>query len=245
LNGDRLVKIDELVRIVDQAIGAAPLAESSGDLDGDGRVTIDEIVLVVRSAQRGCPPDHFPLNGPGPHWIDGVESGTLTFDAVAMVGLDVDADGVADTTATVRGATTVFRSVSLPGDASEPSHRNHLGLEIVDMTLSAEGIVFRAGDGRANLAADGPLASFGTSDEVPESPQLARDRFAVRFEVEVGTLRLHNRDPLMVEAVIDRLPPIGSDFRYDGPPLRLYNQNDGPTSLQVISVVYTPMDPGE
>jgi hypothetical protein len=244
LNGDRLVKIDELLRIVDEAIDGASASASPADLDGDGRVTIAEVVSAVGSAQRGCPSTHFPLNGPGPHWIDGVESGTLTFDATATVGLDFDGDGIAESTVTVHGATTVFRSVSLPGNPAEPGHRNHLGLEIVDMALATEGISFRAGDGRANLAADGPLSSIGTSDEVPDSPDLAHDVFAVRFEVDVGTLKLHNRDPLTVGAMIDRLPPIGSEFRFDGPPLRLYNEFGGPTSLFVTSVTYTPFDPG-
>lgn len=242
LDGDRIVKIDELLAIVGEALGVGG-KQPRGDLDGDGNVGIDEVVSAVRVAQRGCPSTFFPLNGPGPHWIDEVESGLLTFDAVATVGLDLTGDGVGDSTVTVEGTTTVFRSISVPGNPAEPGHRNHLGLEIVDMVLLAEGIRFRAGDGRGNLKPDGPLHSIGTSDEVPGSPETALDLFAVHFEVEVGALRLHNRDPLMVEASIDRLPPIGNEFRFDGPPLTLYNDAGAPTALAVTFVRYTPLDP--
>ena len=100
LDGDRIVAIDELLAIVAEAIGETATTVR-GDLDADGRVSVDEVVSAVRAAQRGCPPSRFPLHGPGPHWIDEVESGLLTFDAVAMVRLDFNGDGVADLTVAV------------------------------------------------------------------------------------------------------------------------------------------------
>jgi hypothetical protein len=244
LNGDRLVRIDELVAIAGAAVGVgSETALLLADLDGNKRVTIDEVVAAVRTAQRGCPSSHFPLYGPGPHWIADVESGLLTFDATATVGLDLSGDGVADTMVEVNGTTTVFRSVSTAANPAEPDKRNHLGLEIVAMMLETSNIRFHAGDGRANLAEDGPLFSIGTSDELTDSPELSRDVFAVRFEVEIGALVLHNREPLMVEAIIDRLPPIGNEFRFDGPPLTLYNDAGIATTVQVTSVRYVAVDP--
>lgn len=185
----------------------------------------------------------FPLFGPGPHWIDEVTSGTVTFDAVAVVGVDLTMDGVADLTVDVRGPTTVFRSDAQRADPADERHRNHLDLEIVSMVLEAEGIRFSAGDGVGNLASDGPLFSIGTSDEVAASSQLANDDFAIYFEGEISGRLLHNKDALRMVATIDRLPPIGNAFELSGPPVPLFGDDDLPSGFQMVSVTYTPRLP--
>lgn len=54
--GDGTVTIDEIVTMVDIAVGAAPLdACRAGDADGDGEITVDEIVAAVNHAMQGCP----------------------------------------------------------------------------------------------------------------------------------------------------------------------------------------------
>ena len=47
--------MDELVLLVNIALGLQPTQACSwGDLDGDGSVTIDEIIRAVRLAREGC-----------------------------------------------------------------------------------------------------------------------------------------------------------------------------------------------
>ena len=185
----------------------------------------------------------FPLYGPGPHWIDGVRSGTVTFDALAVVGVDVNGDEVADLTFQVSGPTTVFRSAAHATDPADLRHRNHLDLEIVSMALTAQGVAFRAGDGIGNFVSDGALFSLGSSDESAAAPELAHDAFAIYFEGEVSGLALHNEAPLLMVADIDRLPPIGNVFQLSGPPLPLFKENGNPSGFQITSVTYTPLDP--
>lgn len=186
----------------------------------------------------------FPLYGPGPHWIDGVRSGTVTFDAMAMVGVDINGDGVADLTLEVSGPTTVFRSAAQPADPARPRHRNHLDLEIVSMTLTAaHGVIFQAGDGVGNFAADGPLVSLGSSQEIAATPALAHDDFAIYFTGEIAGLALHNIEPLRMVADIDRLPPIGNTFQLSGAPLPLFTEDGHAAGVQITSVTYTPLDP--
>lgn len=54
--GDGPVTIDELMRLVDIALEAAPLSGCvAGDIDHDGAVRIDEILAALRVALIGCP----------------------------------------------------------------------------------------------------------------------------------------------------------------------------------------------
>lgn len=53
--GDGEVTVDEIVRLVNIALGAAPVDEcTAGDGNGDGEITIDEIVAAVNKALAGC-----------------------------------------------------------------------------------------------------------------------------------------------------------------------------------------------
>jgi hypothetical protein len=50
-----VVTIDDLVRMVNIAIGAAPLTECpAGDPDGTGQITIDDLVQGVNALLNGC-----------------------------------------------------------------------------------------------------------------------------------------------------------------------------------------------
>jgi hypothetical protein len=189
-----------------------------------------------------------PLFGPGPHWLDEVTSGSVTFGAEASVDLDLDFDGAADLVVAVAGTTTVFRSSARARDpVADPGHRNRLHLEIVSAALatgesSVGPVTLTFGDGVGNLIADGPLYSAGVSDEIPGRPELARDVFEIFFEVEAAGLRLHNERPLVMTAVIDRLPPIGSPFTSASPPIPLVT-DAGARVLQVIGARFTPLPP--
>jgi hypothetical protein len=49
------VTIDELITMVNIALGTKPVSECSvGDTSGDGDITIDEIIQAVNRALNGC-----------------------------------------------------------------------------------------------------------------------------------------------------------------------------------------------
>jgi hypothetical protein len=49
------VTIDELVTMVNIALGSRPVADCwAGDTSGDGEITIDEIIQAVNRALSGC-----------------------------------------------------------------------------------------------------------------------------------------------------------------------------------------------
>jgi hypothetical protein len=54
--GDGLVTVDELLTMVNIALGNAPLAEcQAGEANADGQITVDEILTAVNNALNGCP----------------------------------------------------------------------------------------------------------------------------------------------------------------------------------------------
>jgi CSLREA domain-containing protein len=55
-NGDGIVTVNEIILMVDIALGYLPASAcTAGDADHDGSVTISEIVAAVNSALNGCP----------------------------------------------------------------------------------------------------------------------------------------------------------------------------------------------
>jgi len=62
------VTVDELVTLVNIALGSSPVADcSTADVNRDGRVTIDELVQAVNAALSGCPgPKPRPSSTPTP-----------------------------------------------------------------------------------------------------------------------------------------------------------------------------------
>ncbi|MCK6554690.1 DUF4215 domain-containing protein [Candidatus Binatia bacterium] len=66
-NGGRTVTVDELVIMVNIALGLASVEScGDGDADGDGAITIDEIVAAVRDALEGCAYPATPTPRPWP-----------------------------------------------------------------------------------------------------------------------------------------------------------------------------------
>src|SRR5579862_4933779 len=56
-NGDGMVAVNELVTIVDIALGTIPLSQCrAADVDSNGNVVINEMVEAVDAALNGCPP---------------------------------------------------------------------------------------------------------------------------------------------------------------------------------------------
>ena len=53
--GDGTVSVEELIAMVNAALGAAPSCDcTAGDSDGNGEITIDEIIRAVNAALTGC-----------------------------------------------------------------------------------------------------------------------------------------------------------------------------------------------
>jgi hypothetical protein len=62
-NGDGTVGVDELVTLVDIALGNTPLSVcTAGDTSQDGQISIDEILAAVNSALHGCAPQPVMLH---------------------------------------------------------------------------------------------------------------------------------------------------------------------------------------
>jgi hypothetical protein len=56
-SGDNSVTVDEIVTMVNIALGTANVATClAGDPSGDSQVTVDEILQAVNNALNGCPP---------------------------------------------------------------------------------------------------------------------------------------------------------------------------------------------
>ncbi len=55
-NSDRTVTVDEIITMVNIALGNAPVTDcEAGDANLDGQITVDEIVTAVNNALNGCP----------------------------------------------------------------------------------------------------------------------------------------------------------------------------------------------
>lgn len=57
-NGDRQVTVDELQRLVIIILGGDLERCRAGDLDRNGRITVEELVVAINAALTGCPPEH-------------------------------------------------------------------------------------------------------------------------------------------------------------------------------------------
>lgn len=54
-NGDAAVTIDELLSMVNIALGSGSSPCAAGDANADGEITIDEILMAVNAALTACP----------------------------------------------------------------------------------------------------------------------------------------------------------------------------------------------
>ncbi len=161
--------------------------------------------------------------GPGTHWVDTGLPGQDSFSSLMEFGVDITLDGVPEFDATFvggSGTTVVDRSTALddsiffPGLRPVDGHLDVIDTEIVSMQLTgtgaATGWTLRAG------VFQGVAPSLGAVAEQAGDNTLADSFFNVFFEIDgtpFGTL--NNINPLRVEAEVDRLPPIGTDYTAD------------------------------
>jgi hypothetical protein len=93
-NSDGEVTVDELLTMVNIALGSALVSEcAAGDESRDGTITVDEIISGVNGLLGGCPPLATPTPTPtaGPlgtrHFV--VNSATSSFKAVLSAGFSI------------------------------------------------------------------------------------------------------------------------------------------------------------
>ena len=177
--------------------------------------------------------------GPGSHWVDSaVVSAQDSFASIMVFGVDITLDGIPEFDATFfggPGTTIVNRSEALddsltfPGLEPLDGHMDVIDTEIISMNLTgtgaATGWTLRAGT-TVGLAQQ----TLGAVAEQPGDNTLADSFFDVFFEIDgtpFGTL--HNNTALLVEAVVDRLPPIGIDYNANNlleSPLPMYDEQN-------------------
>ena len=182
--------------------------------------------------------------GPGPHWVDYCMGGTDSFYSIAVVGVDIDWDGIPDITANLAGPTVIFRGhpIDTP-DPLDPGHFNRINTEIVSMTLTGGGITLTAGDGIGNLANNGPLYSPGNVIEKIGDPTRADSFFDVSFTIQTPLGLLHSNTPVTVTASggITEVPPIDTPYVFSYcAPHALYDVNNVPRA-QLISAEHIPV----
>lgn len=151
--------------------------------------------------------------GPGPHWIDLplCPAGDDYMPSGALVGVDTNLDCVRDMNLVMGGPVRVRRSAprddsaNYPGTRPVDGHFDVIDTEIIAMTLTGSGVTLVAGAGLGSI----PLApTRGNFAEQPGNPNLADSFFDVFFEVDLGGgNRLYNQTPLLLESVIDCVPP--------------------------------------
>jgi predicted acyl esterase len=122
-DGNGTVTVDELVVMVNIALGTAPVAScANGDANADGAITIDEIIAAVDSAQNGCPsvgtPTPTPTNTPVPtfaaHGSVGQIYVTDAAPGAVLQLLDGNGQAVQTGTADAQGS-FIFRTVPIGG----------------------------------------------------------------------------------------------------------------------------------
>ncbi len=213
--------------------------------------------------------------GSGAHWIDTCLGDFDNFSSSATVGIDANFDGIAESIAILSGPTSVWRGdpIDTP-DALDPGHLNTIETEIISLSLTGVmltgplaglGVVLTAGDGMApalftgSPAADGASPDLfspgeiiektgpGTTDcDFPADAALACSFFDVFFEINIENFgSLHNLDPLLLEAMIEGVPPFNVDYTHPIPdPIGLFDEN-GNLVAQLINASHTPIpEPG-
>ncbi|MCK4340197.1 MAG: hypothetical protein KAY37_00550 [Phycisphaerae bacterium] len=158
-----------------------------------------------------CDDDPCATCGPGAHWIDTCMSGEDFMPSSALVGIDFDGDGLADTSLTLNGMVTIRRSGALdvsmhyPDVAIADGHRDVIDTEITQMELFGAGVTLIAG---AEFGAYPLSASLGAIVEQPGNPALGDSAFEVFFEIDLGGGQLaYNHTALNVATVIDCIVP--------------------------------------
>jgi hypothetical protein len=188
--------------------------------------------------------------GPGNHWMDSCPAGPVDSfpDTSALVGLDLlvdgNLDGYVDQNLVLNGPATIKREASVDVSLGCPAstadgHDDVIQTEILSMELTSGSIVLRAGLGEQ--AGPGTLAaSPGAICEQATDPARADSSFDVFFEVDLGGgTFVYNQTPLVVSAVIDRVPPVTTYIHVITSPIPLFPTSSPVPGQQPIAQLVT------
>jgi hypothetical protein len=194
-------------KATDQQIGWITLA-------GHG-VDVDFPVVMAAVAAAGEVP---PGCGPGPHWVDDCPEFSDTLPNTRLdVTIEKPCGTSPGTSYTLRGPTDIHKQAgtmipwapppSIPSSA--PSLGDHnIHTEIVSMVLTGGPLTLRAGVDQGLTQ-----QSLGGIIELLD-PLWAYSFFWVYHKIETPWGILHNNDPVLMEAIIDRVPPLWIPYRY-------------------------------
>ena len=85
-DGNGVVAINELLMMVNMALGSADLSQCAADTNGDGRISIDELVSATNAALQGCTAaEPTPTPSPDPNQTPQCGSFNSTFEAIQKV----------------------------------------------------------------------------------------------------------------------------------------------------------------
>jgi len=188
--------------------------------------------------------------GPGDHWVDTVTVDTYTINIDGEFTVNIP--GIGPLAFPVAGQMTIWHGdVRDTPDVLDPDHLNYVDTELVAMNLAGTiptvgTFVLTGGDGVDNGLDDGPLFTPGGITELPGDPAWAESFFDIYFEVELdsplfGNVTVFNKQPLHVESLIDRIPPVGFEYVYAGG-LNVYDKADpdGEPVAQIPAASFTP-----
>jgi hypothetical protein len=160
--------------------------------------------------------------GPGAHFVDTCPAGSdIIANSGAVVGIDTTLNCDPNVSLVLSGPTTIDRAAGTP---------HSIDTEMVLLNLVGGGVGIWAGQGPSPNSKDLPQ-SFGSIVEQGGDPFLADSSFDVFFEVNLGGgMFVYNQTALVIEAVIDRIPP-PNEYIHPTGCLKLYDAQIGGTHV--------------
>jgi hypothetical protein len=207
------------------------------------------VALVVGYTTRPAAKQGEPCSecGPGDFWVRACSGGQDQIaNQCALVGIDLDLDGVADIIipldpcAVPDDLVVINRSdprddsQNFPGLRPVDTIHDVIDTEIISMCLTGGGITLIAGNG---LGQGGVLGqSPGAIAELGD-PALAESFFDVFFEADLGGgMYVYNQIPHRVGATINCVPP-QANYVKAGPPLPLFTSPIPGQGMHVANLV--------
>jgi hypothetical protein len=159
--------------------------------------------------------------GPGDHWVDTCPGGQDTLvNVLANGGIDFTLDCETDLYIPANGSAIINRanpsddSQNYPGTRPVDGHLDVIDTEIISLTLGSSEVTILAGAGQGQ---GGVLpATYGVIAEQLSNPALAESFFDCYVEAYVFSQYVYNHVPIRLEATIDRYPPFGQTYTFNG-----------------------------
>lgn len=219
------------------------------------------LLLLGVSQHAGAARVVCPVDPPGPrvaHWVDTCSAGIDSFPSSFEVWVQVP--GIDHIILRTGGKSLVQRGdpIDTP-DLLDPGHFNKINTGLSSLAFGSSPAV-----GDFAIAIGTSFGSFGLPPSVgmiiektgpgtpdcdfPADPTMACSFFDVFHLLLLDSNSdgnfetvLHNNAPIRVTAMIDRVPPFYIPYRFDGPPVELFDGNNNPTGIEILHVIHTPV----